>query len=313
MDSKSIKTPVALQHCVEYSASAILDFIEDSLYHLQFADTLFNKTVLLKPNLISVTAPRHGCTDAVFIAAVAMWFLDQGARVKLGDSPAFGTVARVCNKQGITEALADLDVEFVRFNDSVPCQLPTGPSVPVSKEALDCDLLVGLPKLKAHNQLYVTLAVKNLFGTVSGVHKPLLHMTQGGDHEIFCEVILDLLQLFPRQIHLIDGIEAMHISGPMDGAPLRFGLVGASSSAVALDTSLLEALHLSPLQSPLSRVAAERFKNECELENLFFPFNKPSDFHAKKFIPPASLNPVRFNPFRFLSGMTKRLRLKLQT
>ena len=44
-------------------------------------------------------------------------------------------------------------------------------TVTVAREAMECDIFVGLPKIKAHNQMYMTLAVKNIFGIVKGVQQ----------------------------------------------------------------------------------------------------------------------------------------------
>ncbi|MCI5190639.1 MAG: hypothetical protein D3905_12820, partial [Candidatus Electrothrix sp. AS4_5] len=57
--------------------------------------SLCSAQVLLKPNLISAKTGPLACTEGAFILAVAKRFIDQGAKVSLGDSPAFGTTASV--------------------------------------------------------------------------------------------------------------------------------------------------------------------------------------------------------------------------
>lgn len=313
METKKYSTTVGLKKCSGYHFSEMGLFVEAAVSHFQLSGNLRDTRVLLKPNLISSAAPELACTNGKFIAAVAGWFLDQGAKVRLGDSPAFGSVERVCQKQGIKKSLQGLNVQYVGFSDSVSMELACGTVVPVAREALECDLLVGLPKLKAHNQLYVTMAVKNLFGTVVGINKAMLHMTKGSSHDRFARIILDLVSLFPKQIHLIDGIEAMHKSGPMDGESLDLKIIGAATSPVALDTALLAVLGLPLTESPLWRVASGENRTDCRVENIVFPFFSPADFDQTNFVPPPSINPVRFNPFRFLSGSLKRFLLKFQS
>jgi uncharacterized protein (DUF362 family) len=178
----------------------------------------------------------------------------------------------------------------------------------VAEEALDTDLFIGLPKVKAHKQMFMTLAVKNTYGIVKGLRKALCHMTQG-THRQFAELILQLPELLPPQLHLADGIMAMHRSGPLDGDPLDLGLVAASASPVALDRALLAALELSPQDCPISRVAAAQQKAGASFDDLYFPHCRPDAFQGSGFIAPEALTPVRFNPFRLAPSLFKRFTL----
>ncbi len=227
--------------------------------------------MLLKPNLISSSGPRLACTHGEFVAGAAMWFLAQGAKVLVGDSPAFGSAVKVCQTQKILEALHGLDVKVVNFVSPVTVKLAGGVSVTVAREALECDLFVGLPKIKAHNQMYVTMAVKNIFGIVKGVNKAMLHMVHGDSHDQFAAIILDLMSILPPQLHLADAIEVMHKSGPLDGSCLALDCVAGARCPVALDTALLDLLQLNRNQSPLWRIAASRGLDGSEFDNLCFP------------------------------------------
>jgi uncharacterized protein (DUF362 family) len=266
-------------------------------------------TVLLKPNLISSMGSALACTHAAFLTAVAAWFVDYGARVRIGDSPAFGSVRGVMGRWGMLEALTDLDVEIVDFRRKTPRILDGGLRVDVAADALDCDFFVNLPKLKAHNQMFITGAVKNVFGIVVGSRKALLHMSHGGTHRQFAELLLQLPSLLPPQVAIVDAIEVMHRSGPVTGESLSLGCVAAAADPVALDTSLLALLQLPKESSPLWLVAASRNHPGCRLENIRFPCDQPSDFFGSGFVAPESLHSIRFNPFRFIVSILKRLRL----
>lgn len=300
---------VVLQRCAIYGQSAIKAHIDTAM--AVFAENNFHgKVVLLKPNLISSNGPSLACTHAEFIAAVAAWFLDRGARVLVGDSPAFGSAAKVCVRHGIAAALQGMNVKLVEFATPVRKRLAGGVTVAVAREALDCDLLVGLPKVKAHNQMYVTLAVKNVFGIVKGVNKAMLHMIHGDGHSHFAGIILDLLDILPPQLHLADGIMAMHRSGPLDGSPLPLYCIAAAKSPVAMDTALLHALELDPGRSPLWFEAAARKLAGSDGGTIGYPGLVPQHFFGSGFIAPANLNPVRFNFFRFWRGMLRRAVLR---
>jgi len=280
--------------------------VDEVVRYLEFGHPLHGTVVLLKPNLISGRGPSIACTHSEFIAGVAAWFLDQGAAVRIGDSPAIGSTVSVCKRRGIIEATAGLDVKYVNFSTSVKKTLASGVTVDVAREALECDFFINLSKVKAHNQMFVTLATKNIFGIVKGMNKALLHMSQGDSQDRFAGIILDLIELLPPALHLADGITAMHISGPLAGRPLQLNCIGGAKCPVGLDTVLLELLELEKSKSPLWRVANDRGFGGSEIDRIHFPLLSPADFSGSGFLAPEVLHPVRFNPFRFFSGMVKR-------
>jgi len=304
---------VVLQNCDTYDRYAIASLVDVMLGHLEATSSLYGKVVLLKPNLISGNGPQCACTHSGFIAGVAGWFLDQGARVLVGDSPAFGQAENVCCSRGITEALKGMELTLVNFVTPVRRTLAGGVTVAIAQEALECDLFVGLPKIKAHNQMFVTMAVKNIFGIVKGNNKAMLHMVHGNSHDRFAEILLDLVALLPSQLHLADGIEVMHKSGPLDGEPLALGCLAAAHCPVALDTALLNLLQLDSKKSPLWRVAAKRRLAGSTLQGLDYPLLGPTDFHGSGFSAPDALCGIRFNPLRFLRGLVKRVHLKVSS
>ncbi len=302
---------VILQRCTSYDSLAIAACIDKIGEHLVLSGSLHGKVVLLKPNLISSRGPALACTDGRFIAGVAGWFLDQGARVIVGDSPAFGSAQTVCRTFGIAEALSDRHVKVINFTTPVQRRLAGGVTVSIAHEALECDLFVGLPKIKAHNQMLVTMAVKNIFGIVKGVNKAMLHMVHGDSHAEFSEIILDLLALLPDQLHLVDGIEVMHGSGPLDGRPLMLGCMAAARCPVALDTALLDLLELDQASSPLWQAAAKRGMDGSNAAKLDYPLLVPRDFYGSGFLSPHKLQGIRFNPWRFVRGLVKRVFMKI--
>jgi len=306
-----VSLPVLLQHCNSYDRLVLTELIEKTADFLGVPASFHGKVVLLKPNLISGGGPRISCTHSEFIAAVAGWFRDRGARVLVGDSPAFGTATKVCKAMGISRALRGMDVRVVDFSTSVKKRLSGGVTVAVAREALDCDLFVGLPKIKAHSQMFVTMAVKNIFGVVKGVNKAMLHMVHGDSHEEFAEIILDLVSLLPDQLHLADGIEVMHVSGPLNGKALALNCIAGAACPVVLDTALLEVLELDRRKSPLWRVAANRKHKGSDTSNIGYPLFTPQDFRLSGFLAPDDLNGIRFNPFRFLRGLGKRVYLRV--
>ena len=302
---------VLLERCV-YTRPALSALLERMSPFLGIAGNLRGKKILLKPNLISAYGPALACTDPRFIKAVAGWFVDQGAVVSIGDSPAFGSAAAVLKRLGIHSDLMQSGVRVVEFATPREFILADGIRIGVAAQALDCDLLVNLPKIKAHNQMYMTIAVKNIFGIVKGLQKSLLHMQHGESHHRFAEIILALVDLLPENITIADGITAMHISGPLHGKPLALQCVAGAVNPLAVDTALLSALELAPDKSPLWQAAVGRKCRGSLLTEIEFPFLQPIDFHGSGFVAPEWLAPVRFNPIRFFRGMMKRMILAMR-
>ncbi len=306
---------VGLDRCQGYGRRSLQLALARVMPHLGELNLSPGARVLLKPNLISTKAPPLACTHAEFIAATAAWFLDHGCRVAIGDSPAFGSARNVMERQGIAQALRGMDVQRVEFVSVVRRRLGSGITIGIAAEALDCDLLVNLPKIKAHDQMYVSMAVKNIFGIVTGVRKSLLHMrnytSQGDSHLEFARIILDLHGLLPKNITLADGIEAMHQHGPVHGEMLALHCLAGAKSAVALDTAMLALLELPAAGSPLWRAAQERGLPGTYLGEIDFPLLVPSAFFGSGFVAPEILSPVRFRPWRYALNSLRRVILAL--
>ncbi|THB78160.1 MAG: DUF362 domain-containing protein [Desulfobulbaceae bacterium] len=306
-----MRTSVYLDFHTGYDHGWIKTFV-DRFFQQHGPNNFNGNHVLLKPNLISSRGPRLACTDHQVIRATAEWFIDHGAQVAIGDSPAFGSTRSVLKNQHILEHLADLPIEIVEFKTPIIKTLSHGIQIGVSEEALACDFLVNLPRVKAHNQMYMTLAVKNAFGIVCGIRKAVAHMKNGLSHNRFGDLMLDLVALLPPSIGILDGIEGMHREGPLKGDLIKLGFFAASESHLGLDCMTHQLLHLDPLRSPVIRAARQRGLHGAYPDELEYSLKNPEDFSPPEFITPILLNPVPFNPFRFLASSFKRALMRLQ-
>jgi uncharacterized protein (DUF362 family) len=305
-------TSVALLPCSQYQPTEIAEKIDQLCAAIGFKVS-GGARVLLKPNLLTGRSPGHlACTHPAFVAAVAEWFMDQGAKVAIGDSPAFGTAKGVMHAAGIDKALAGLSVERLNFDQSTTVRLAGGVKVEMARAALECDVLVNLPRVKAHSQLFVTLAVKNYFGTVVGFQKPWWHLRYGNHAEQFASHLLDLLPVLPSGVSLLDGIVAMHGTGPISGLPYSLGLVAGAVNPVALDTALLQVLGLDMAQSALWLECIKRGLAGAEPDMLNYPLLKPEECSVKDFTAPAILKPVSFNPMRMLVSACRRFAARVK-
>lgn len=180
-----------------------------------------------------------------------------GAKVFVGDSPAFGSARAVARKIGLLEFLRPLGVELCTLGRKK--RLKTGGhKAVISREALNADVIVNLPKLKAHSQMRVTAGVKNLFGCVCGMQKAIWHARLGADVSSFSEFLLAVSGHFPNTFTLLDAITVMQGSGPTKGRPLQLGAVVAADDPFALDTAVYEQLGLRPNEVPMWRAAQDK-------------------------------------------------------
>lgn len=301
------KISVCLHHCDSYAVDILSPLVHGQLDQLGLPCNLSSKKILLKPNLISARAPALACSNPHFVSAIAGCFLSRGAKVFIGDSPAFGTASHVLKRQGFSKVLSGLAVEYIPFKTRVVKKLSCGIDVGVAAESLDCDYFVNIPRIKAHDQMGVTMAVKNTFGIVLGARKAWLHMKHGESRQLFAEIILDLQQLLPSPLVLADGIEVMSKRGPMKGSSLQLGCLAASRSCVALDRAMLEVLEIEKKNIPLAMAAERQQVKGAYMEDLDFPQKVPSDFAGSGFRIPVKLIPVPFQPFRYLRSSLRRM------
>lgn len=299
-------TVVGMLQCTSYSRQQLKEKIDTIFQSISFSVSAGSK-VLLKPNLISAGNNGLGCTHPEIIAATAEWLLDWGAQVTIGDSPAFGSAKKVMQACGVLEALQDLPVRLVNFNHPRKIDLAGGFRVGVESEVLECDVLVNLPKCKAHSQFLLTLAVKNYFGAVVGLRKPFIHARYGDVGNKFEELIVDLLDTMPEGVSLIDGVVAMHRTGPVKGEPCRVGAVAASKNPVALDSALMALLGCDPADVPLWRECKKRNLQGVGAASLEFPLMKPEEIQTESFILPPVLIPITFHPGRLALSSIRRM------
>ncbi len=301
-----------MRRCCHYRRESLTDAV-GNIFVATGVSVRAGDRVLLKPNLISGRR-QDGlpCTHPLLVAAVAEWFCDHGARVAVGDSPAFGSAEQVMRACGYDEALRGLPVRRLNFDRPRPVRLGCGETVGIASQALECDLLVNLPKVKAHCQMLASLAVKNYFGVVVGWRKPWLHAKHGDIANRFEEMLVDLLAVLPAGVSLADGVVAMHKNGPVQGGePYPLGVLAGSANPVALESGLLRVLGVEPGRSPVWRECSRRRLQGSDPATLDWTLESLAALQAADFILPPALQPVSFRPQRLLSGALKRLATRL--
>ena len=263
------------------------------------------KECLVKPNLLKAGEPLC-VTSPEIILSVSMFLRNLGARVTVADSPAFGHAEKILRSMGILNMLRERGIRACSLKKSVPTRLPCGIEIGISRTAIEADLILNIPRVKAHSQMGVTCAVKNLFGTVVGFGKALAHCFYGRDRRLFSSMILEIAALLPPSVNIVDAVTIMHVTGPTGGVPFSPGLIGAAGSAVAMDTGIYHVLGVTPERVPLWQASMEKNLPGSRIKDINFLKRNPMDICIKNDIAmPEMLEPVNFNTFRFLKGRAK--------
>lgn len=268
--------------------------------------------VLVKPNLLR--AAPLACTSPAVVAAACAWLLDQGARVTVLDSPGFGRAEGVARAIGLDGGLRPLGLAVSGPGKAVPLRLDNGSCFAVSRRALESDLILSVPRVKAHSQMLLTLAVKNLFGLVAGMRKALVHTREGRSPEGFADALAALWAALPPVAALADGVIAMQRTGPSGGIPHPLGLLGSSPSAVALDEALCAVLGLEFRQTPLGAALERRGAPGCAAAGarVHYTDARPEEVAVRDFALPTELTHTSFRPGRLLRSCLRRFWLGLR-
>jgi len=220
--------------------------------------------ILLKPNLVEFSARNPINTNPVFVAAAAEAFRSLGAKeVRIAEGPGHRRMTLdLASAAGYFHAIPEFERNFTDLNlDDVSRVRLQNPFSSLSElylphAALNCDLLVSLPKMKTHHWTGATLAMKNLFGLVpGGVYgwpKNVLHWAG------INECIADLHYLFPRQFCLVDAIEAMEGNGPILGSSISPGVIVAGSHPPSVDATCCRIMRIDPEKIGYLRLVRSR-------------------------------------------------------
>ena len=221
------------------SHKEVYDLVKESIDLLGGIEEFVKKgdTVALKPNIVTGRVERLGVTtDPRVVAAVIKLCKEAGAskmQVVEGAEYASKTDEAFVNS-GIKEVIDELGAEMVDVdrNELVKLKVPEPlllEEVEVSKEFMDADVRINIPVMKTHDQLDVTLGVKNLKGIIPKRDKSMFHKVG------VVKGILDLNKAVTVDLTVLDCIVAMEGLGPALGPKVELNTIISSGNIFALD------------------------------------------------------------------------------
>jgi len=195
------------------------------------------QTVALKPNVVTGELSGPGVTtDKRVVEALIRLCNEAGAgKVKVVEGAGYFTeTSKALELSGIRALAEEHGAEVVDVDRDEHVELAVRdplitPTIKVSKEFMDADVRINLPVMKTHDQLQVTLGVKNLKGVMPRYMKRNFHKIG------VVKGILDLSKTVPVDLTVLDCIVAMEGLGPSFGPKVELNTVMASRDVFSLD------------------------------------------------------------------------------
>jgi uncharacterized protein (DUF362 family) len=267
--------------------------------------------VLLKPNLLTGARPTKECvTRPELVYCVAKMVLEAGGKPFMGDGPAFGSAKGVAVANGYLPLIEELNLPVLEFHGKrYQTVSEEFNHLLLSKETMEADVVINLPKVKSHAQLTLTMGVKNLFGCVPGKMKAWWHMEAGKDSARFGQMLVETARAVDPDLTILDGIIGHEGNGPSGGEPRFLGILGASRDVFALDRAGVEILNVPPPAVPT--VAASVRLGLCSnLEAIEFPHLEPEELKVLDWKLPDKLMPIDFGMPRVIKSTFKHLYIR---
>ncbi|MBA3037347.1 MAG: DUF362 domain-containing protein, partial [Desulfobacterium sp.] len=215
-----------------------------------FPQDIFRKKVVIKPNVLrSSAAEEHIVTNPSLLRAVVEKVEEMSpASIVVGDNPGlydYGDNENSFRKTGLMDASKGYYKNLGDTTQNIAFNSELMPYVGVSKEIMDADIFISLPKFKTHGLTVLTGAIKNSYGILPGAQKARLHQIAGSP-ERFHDVIVEVFRLRIPDLFIMDAVVGMEGNGPASPELREIGLILAADNAVALDGVVARMMGLDP-------------------------------------------------------------------
>jgi uncharacterized protein (DUF362 family) len=127
----------------------------------------------------------------------------------------------------------------------------TDVTLPFNEVLLNADLIVDVPKLKTHNFVGVTCAMKNIFGSISKPRKYTYH-------DNIVNVIVAANKIIKSDIVVVDGLIVR------GSCPKKLGVIMASDNPLTNDFVAAKIMSFNPKRVPYLSLAAKEKIGEAE-------------------------------------------------
>jgi len=183
-----------------------------------FPQKIAGKKVVIKPNVLRASgAEEHIVTNPALLRAVVEKIETLSpAQLIVGDNPGlfnYGDNENGFEKTGLMAAAKGYYRNLGNTTQNLAFHPDFMSEVGVSKEILDADILISLPKFKPHGLTVMTGAIKNSYGILPGAQKARLHQIAGSPLR-FHELIVEVFRLRVPDLFIMDAVTGMEGNGP---------------------------------------------------------------------------------------------------
>ena len=217
------------------------------------------QTVLINPSWVTTVTKREqaAITLPEVTRAVADIVKDAGAKAIIAESSAIGVDSeKVISESGYLE-LRDIGYEVIDLKQTQKTMIPIKDGkifkeIESYKLVEEVDAIFSVPKLKTHDQMELTISIKNLKGLLSDKFKREFH--QNG----LFEACVDWFSALRPSLAIVDAIYCQEGLGPIFGKTVEMDLVLAGRDLVAVDAVCGYIAGFSPEEVAITREAALR-------------------------------------------------------
>ena len=208
------------------------------------------KKVMIKPNVLRSSDRSEGIvTNPAVLRAVVEKVEAMGAfSIVVGDNPglfSYGANEESFTRTGLMEAAKGHYRNIGNDSQKVAFAPKYMPTVSVSRDIMDADVFISLPKFKTHGLTVLTGAIKNSYGILPGAQKAMLHKAAGSPAG-FHELVVEVFRLRVPDLFIVDAVIGMEGNGPASPDLRQIGVILASDNAVALDSVIATMMGCDP-------------------------------------------------------------------
>jgi uncharacterized protein (DUF362 family) len=304
------RSKVILSRCSEYAPKKIAEAIQKQFELLGGLEKFVSRgdSVLLKPNFIAPRSRRYATqTHPAVIIETARLLIDFGAKPFIADSPAWSNVFACVKALKMEESIKKLSIPVKQLDKPKWCKIAAkNTHVGISSIALDADVIINMPKFKAHQQLLATFAVKNMFGCVCGKRKAIWHFRKGRKPDEFCQLLIDIYRHLNPALTIIDGVMAMDGFGPIRGRTRPLGWLISGTDPIACETICAKLININPQEIPIIKTANKKGVGCSDLSEIEIAGDDYSQCICTDFELP-QLVPINFSFIHVCKSICKQI------
>jgi uncharacterized protein (DUF362 family) len=205
------------------------------------------KRLIIKPNFVSTTN-KFAATNVEAVGAI-LDFLKRiyNGKIILAENAALGNTSQGFTNFGFFKLAKNYNVKFMDLSRDqfLPFKISdiSGRKIEIgiSKTILDSDFRISVTPAKTHDEVIVTLSLKNLImGSLD--RRPLVHQ---GPRQTNLN-LANLARVISPHLAIIDGTVGMEGNGPSEGSPIKSNFAVGSTSGLAADMVATKVMGFKP-------------------------------------------------------------------